>query len=127
MELEIFGDPLSLKRHRSSLKKMYDPNFCAKQNFAWKVQTLLPRNKNFPITQCINLSLEFYIRIPKSWPKRKKENFYAKPHTQKLDLDNLIKFVCDSLNGILWEDDCLVYSINASKYWSDSPRTIIKI
>lgn len=41
----------------------------------------------------------------------------AKRHT---DLDNLIKLVSDGLNGIAYEDDWQVDSIDAERIWVDS-------
>lgn len=42
------------------------------------------------------------------------------------DLDNLIKCVLDSSNGILWRDDGQVVFITASKRWGLSPSVTLK-
>ena len=46
-------------------------------------------------------------------------------HTKKPDLDNLIKFVKDCANGILWHDDSQVVTIEAAKLYSEEPETRI--
>lgn len=42
-----------------------------------------------------------------------------KEHTSKPDVDNLVKALMDGLNGVAWEDDCQVVSIDAHKYWAE--------
>ena len=50
-------------------------------------------------------------------------------HTKKPDIDNLIKFVMDSLSGIngFFLDDNQIVSIYAEKIFSDDPKTEILI
>jgi len=64
----------------------------------------------------VYLQIEFFYEIPKSWTKKKKEN--AKWHTSKPDIDNLIKSVMDSLNGIAFKDDSQVVMIQARKQYA---------
>lgn len=59
-------------------------------------------------------------------PRRKSKSRWAE-HTSKPDLDNLVKFVFDCLNGRVWHDDAQVCSIDALKTYGDEPRTEIKI
>jgi len=56
----------------------------------------------------------FYIEMPKSWSKKKKEFMNGKPHKQKPDLDNLLKAVSDCLLN----EDSGIYYVIASKKWS---------
>jgi Holliday junction resolvase RusA-like endonuclease len=45
-------------------------------------------------------------------------------HGVKPDIDNLQKFVLDSIsNGVLLTDDKIVYSIKATKLYDERPRT----
>lgn len=66
----------------------------------------------------------FYLPLPDSWSKKKKEAMTNQPHRQKPDIDNLIKAVLDAL---LPEDSMIWYIRNSKKFWSDKPRTEIKI
>ena len=61
--------------------------------------------------------LEFYIPMPKSWSKKKKELLNNKEHKQRPDIDNLVKGVMDSL----FNEDSHVHTIYAKKIWSDNP------
>lgn len=62
--------------------------------------------------------------LPASWSGKKQRAHENAPHGVKPDLDNLIKFV-DVWNGILWEDDALIYAISAEKIYSKTPRTLL--
>lgn len=60
-----------------------------------------------------NYKIDFRLPMPNSWSKKKKEEMEGKPHTQRPDLDNLIKAV----NDALLEEDSIVYRFEASKWW----------
>lgn len=70
-----------------------------------------PINLNKPIA----LTLLFMFPRPKNmqWKTRLWLRLW---HTKKPDLDNLIKAVKDSLNGIAWCDDAQVFSLLVQKY-----------
>lgn len=65
----------------------------------------------------------FFMPIPTSRSKKKQLELLNKPHLFKPDLSNLIKFVEDCCNNIVFKDDCIITSINAQKVYSDTPRT----
>lgn len=128
MEIEILGIPNALKRARIKQKKFYDPNAKDKEIFQWDViraLNYLEKRSSFPKKKPICLSIQFYFPFPKSLSKKKKEELLGSPHWIKPDIDNLIKFVGDACNKILWKDDAQIYYIEAFKGYSDNPRTII--
>ena len=72
------------------------------------------------------LVVNFYIPMPPSWSKKKKETMAGAMHQQKPDLDNLIKAILDSIfrDG----DDCRVAAVVARKFWiAGSGKIIITI
>lgn len=72
------------------------------------------------------LTATFFIEMPKSWSKQKKEFMLGGRHQQKPDSDNLAKALLDSLfrDG---GDDCQVSDLNIKKRWSDKGRIEITI
>mgnify|MGYP001118839164 CR=1 FL=1 len=58
----------------------------------------------------------FYLPMPKSWSSKKKSLMNLKSHTQKPDLDNLIK----GLGDAVYDDDSGIWDIRASKWWAYS-------
>lgn len=141
IQFTVSGDPKPLKRHRSRAVKTktgkffiqnYNPSDKDQDNFVAKCLWFKPDK---PIASPVILDIEFYLKRPKSHYRTGKYSEMLKDsapkfHTKKPDLDNLIKFVKDSLNGIFWNDDSQVYCIIAYKNYADpesGPETIIKI
>jgi len=52
---------------------------------------------------------------------------FSTPHTRKPDGDNILKAVCDALNGLAWDDDSQVYFANVAKYHSEREYLLVKI
>jgi Holliday junction resolvase RusA-like endonuclease len=48
-------------------------------------------------------------------------------HTSKPDVDNMAKFLMDSLNKIYWKDDSYIADCWITKQYDDKPRTEIDI
>lgn len=78
-----------------------------------------------PLENDIYLKIDFFFEIPKSWTTAKKEN--ATWHNTKPDIDNLIKSVMDSFNGVIYKDDGQVVSIQARKQYAPFPGVKIEI
>lgn len=67
-------------------------------------------------TEALTVGLVFYIPRPKSIKRD-----YP---TSRPDLDNYVKLVLDSLNGILWKDDSQVISLAATKAYVTQGKEI---
>ncbi len=70
------------------------------------------RCRNYTLGKKVNI--DFKIKMPDSWTKKKKAELDGKPHQQKPDIDNLCKAAIDAL---LKEDE-KVYELSASKRWA---------
>ena len=71
-------------------------------------------------TPC-DLFVRFYLPIPTSTSKKKAELMRTGEirHAKKPDLDNLIKQICDAMNGVVWKDDSQVVRIVSSKHYGE--------
>lgn len=59
-------------------------------------------------------SITFIMPMPSSWGKKKKLAHNMQPHTQKPDIDNLLKALFDSL----YEDDAHIWHVGGlQKLW----------
>lgn len=77
--------------------------------FAFKDECRL---KKVIIPEC-GARVNFYMPMPKSWSKKRKQEYALKPHKQTPDVDNLCKSIFDAL----YEDDSHIHDIRISKYW----------
>jgi Holliday junction resolvase RusA-like endonuclease len=80
--------------------------------------------------QCpIALTCRFIFPVPASWSKKKRQAAFEKRilHTQKPDLDNLVKLVKDALNGVAYVDDAQIVSESNHKDWGGVGRVEIEV
>lgn len=63
-------------------------------------------------SQPLMVSIDVYRALPKSAPKSVK----TEPDTLKPDCDNIAKAVLDALNGVAWDDDSQVVSLQVRKW-----------
>lgn len=128
--LEILGDPIPLMRHRSFLCgkhiRSFDPQTKQKEQVRWQLRSQFTDEL---ITVPIALEVKFYMKIPKSTSKvRTKEMIQGKiHHIKRPDIDNLLKFVLDCMNGVIFKDDSQVCVIHAEKIYAEKGHTIIRI
>ena len=65
--------------------------------------------------------------IPESSSAKRKADLRGRPCRSKPDIDNIIKALCDALNGVAYEDDSQVVKIAAEKIWGDEPHVWVEI
>jgi len=65
----------------------------------------------------------FILPMPKTWSKKKRNLMDGKPHLNKPDLDNIIKFVQDSLKP---KGDQNIHTIVANKIWGEEGKIILR-
>jgi Holliday junction resolvase RusA-like endonuclease len=68
------------------------------------------------------LNIVFYIPMPETWSKKKKEAMNDKPHKQTPDLDNLIK----SAQDCLCDQDNFIWKLACEKRWGYKGKIIFK-
>jgi Holliday junction resolvase RusA-like endonuclease len=84
-------------------------------------------NKGYVFTQAASVKISFDIPMPKSFSKKKRLDVVDSPHTQRPDIDNLIKAVLDSMNGTVISDDSIIWSMTSTKTWRENPCIYIEI
>jgi Holliday junction resolvase RusA-like endonuclease len=131
LSLKIPGAPIAKKRprffRRGKFVGTYNCQDTEEGNFRWHIKSqigdMAPLGKEVPI----RLVCHFFMPIPESASKKAKEGManLSIKHLKKPDVDNLLKFVKDCANGLLWHDDCQVISVQASKAYHPLPSTEI--
>lgn len=130
--LKIPGEPVAQGRPRFHVRNgfasVYDPK--ASKVFKEHVAMFARMNYNFePMDGMVEMNCSFYLPIPKSWNKTKREHALVgkvRPMA-KPDWDNYAKALCDGLNGIVYKDDGQIVKANVSLWYSDEPRTEVEV
>ena len=84
-------------------------------------------NVRFDNGDFISARIVAFYGIPASASKKKQFEMMSgkiRP-TKKPDTDNVLKVICDALNGIAYKDDAQIVHARVSKYYSDNPRVEI--
>lgn len=126
MKYTLLGTPLPMARPRFSHGRVFYPQ--KKEKLAYGLMIKKQHgNKVHEIP--IALTLTFFMPIPKSYSKKKRDLIMRGElyHIKKPDIDNLTAFILNCMTGIVYKDDAQVYSITAEKKFSDNPRTEIVI
>ncbi len=108
---------------------MYDPSSGDKK--ATKKEMVLYAPKK-PIKGDVFIQIVFGMPYPKKWFRTGKYNGILKNnaplfHSNKPDIDNMVKFYLDCMSGIIYNDDKQVVWLTTYKKYSITPSTKIKI
>lgn len=79
------------------------------------------------MTGPVQVAVSVVSPIPTSWSRRKRAEAIDQPCPVKPDLDNIIKLVLDSINGIVFADDRQVVELIASKRYGEEPQIIVTV
>lgn len=113
--------PMAAPRPRFSKFGTYNNKKYTKYKEA--IQKILKTKKViFYSHNALELEVVFYMPIPKSLSKRKKEELIGAYHTKRPDTDNLLKALKDALGGLCYRDDAQVSVVSAKKIYALHPR-----
>jgi len=73
----------------------------------------------------MHLDVDFYFKYPKAMSQKKRTASHYYVGAQ--DIDNMLKYVLDTGNGILWDDDRFIVSTTCRKLFDDNERTEITV
>lgn len=81
------------------------------------------------LTGPVNLQMRVDFPIPASWSMKKQRAAEAGQilPTVKPDSDNIVKAVCDAINGVVWVDDVQVVDLTLKKRYSMQPGVAVRI
>lgn len=87
---------------------------CVNRYYAFKDELVLAARRARYVPED-TIDVTFYIPMPESWGKKKKEQSYGQPCKQKPDIDNLLKAFMDALR--IKDED--IWQVRARKYWDE--------
>jgi len=135
MLIRIPGNPIAKKRPRFARRGKFVTTYSDQQTEEGKAMAIiLSQLSGKPTSEPVQIEFVFRMARPKGHYGSGKNCGNLKPsapvhHTAKPDVDNLIKFYMDCLNGLAWVDDSQVIRIGASKVYvghgQNGPETAI--
>ena len=77
----------------------------------------------------VMVELHIMVGIAASWSKKKTQAALLGEvmPTKKPDIDNVLKAICDGINGIVFKDDVQVVDVHSRKRFSDTPGVKVRI
>ena len=119
--------PKPKQRPRFSMGHTYTPK--ETQEYEKSIRNVVKEQMTERYAKWAYIKMDFNYALPKSATKKQKQMVDIAPviHTKRPDLDNLQKSVLDALNGILWEDDAIVWAIVAQKHYDKADHILIQI
>ena len=133
-EFKVLGKPIGKGRPRFSKAghtytppetKAYEKKV---QKVAWAT---MKHNKLEVSNRRINMIINCYFEIPKSYGKKKTQEcqvgIIIPPRP---DIDNVGKAVCDACNKVVYYDDCQIWCLSMTKRFCDegqAPHVHVKI
>lgn len=124
LKIVIPGEPKAKARPRMSTRtgRAYTPQETVNYE-NWVKLCYQEQGKEYLEGEIV-ATINAYYGIPKSTSKKKTALMLEdeiRP-TKKPDLDNIVKGVLDSLNGIAYKDDSQVVKVISEKFYSEQPR-----
>lgn len=126
-------EPQSQLRPRAAYTRshhivVYDPKVTHeyKQRLRQLAQTQYTQEA---LTTALKVDVSFFRPVQKSLSAIERARRISGEHRPavKADIDNYIKALFDSLNGVVWQDDKQIVDLVAHKYYSDQPRIEIEV
>jgi Holliday junction resolvase RusA-like endonuclease len=127
IEFTVPGNPIPKGRPRLGRGHAYTPKRTLEAENV--VRSVAKLAHVVPVVGAVVMHLDFFMPIPKGWSKAKTQSAMLgtlRPATRP-DADNLGKLVLDGLNGLAFADDAQIVELICRKWYSCSPRTVVKI
>lgn len=121
MKYILHGAPTALARARFSRGCVFDSQSQEKKVDALHIKK---QHGSKPLYRGpLSVELIFYMPMAAKLPEKTRDRLRGSYHTYRKDLDNLVKYILDVCNDILYKDDSSIAKICAKKIWSDAGKT----
>ena len=119
-KLALTIDPVAKPRMTRSDRWKKRPCVMRYRDYSNRLRKAALLQKYVPANELI---MQFHIKMPVSWSKKKKEQMRGRPMQSRPDIDNLQKSILDSLFP---DEDSAIWKVCASKRWADVGSVTIK-
>jgi Holliday junction resolvase RusA-like endonuclease len=127
IELTILGTPVAKGRPRVCKWGTYTPEKTV--NYETLVKEMFIISKQSKLNGALAMDIRAFFPIVKSTSKKNRQLMIDQEllPTKKPDIDNIIKILTDSLNGLAYDDDSQIVMVLAQKSYSEEPRVELTI
>ena len=126
--IHIEPEPQKQTRFRNYKGRIitYNPSQSYINHIIWQIKAYAPKE---PLSGSIELTLGFFLPIPKSTSKVKRVQMINGKimHVKRPDIDNLAYAVTNACKGIIYVDDSQIIRLTAQKMYSEEPRIVVKV
>ena len=77
----------------------------------------------------VRLELDVLCSVPASWSQKKQAQAIRgelRP-AKKPDADNVLKAICDGMNGVVWKDDVQAVDVLVRKVYAETPGVRVRV
>ena len=132
MIFKIDGEPMGKQRPKFSTASGFIRTYTPAKTMhyeEWVKLCYKQANGFYFDEQPLMIRVEAFFEIPQSFSKKKKQQAFDGKlvPTKKPDADNILKIICDSLNGVAYKDDKQIVSATVKKYYSNKPCVVVTI
>lgn len=134
MKFEVVGKIRGKGRPRFSNRGKYVTTYTPENtaNYEnWIKTCFLTQCKDYDSSydKAVKMKIEAIFSVPKSYSKKKTQKLLdlEASYIHKPDADNIIKCVCDALNGLAYKDDSQISLILIDKKYGKEEKLIIDI
>lgn len=118
--------PVPWKAHKGYGRRSFNPLYKERECFQYHIRKQWDR---LALIDPVMIEMIYYMPLPKGFSKKKKEKaLLCEVYPDKRpDLDNLNKFLCDCLKGIVMQDDSQIVSLHSKKLYGENSFTLLRI
>lgn len=125
------GDPVAKGRARSKMIDGRMTHYTPQKTAAYEAQVAWYARQAMgsagPLAGAVSVCITAIFGIPASWSKKRQEAALGRDKISRPDLDNVVKSIGDSCNGIVWNDDSQITYLSCAKMYGENARVIVEV
>lgn len=131
ISFEIEGDPVGKGRPKFSSRGGFARAYTPKKTIDYekKVKKCYLDQIGTKFDCALRVEITAFYPIPKSTSKKNRVKMLRDEIrcTKKPDIDNIAKIILDALNGVAYEDDKQVISLEVNKMYGEVPKVAVSL
>jgi Holliday junction resolvase RusA-like endonuclease len=129
----IYGEPVPKGRPRFSTRGKFPVAYTPEKTKNYESEVAMMAKAAMGASEPLEGALEAFIyvtfAVPASYSKKRTEACLSgqEKHTKKPDMDNVVKYVIDGMDKIVFENDSQFTSIHATKVYGEVAKVEVLV